>query len=816
MKPGDVRADPTERDGAGQPRTSSRDRLRAATNLVWPGSAASADLGRGESRALGAGFAVVALLLAVTAANALLGVGGRAAADPIRDWLSCTVYILVAAIVALRALRGSTKRRSWAVFAVGLSLYAAGNLLWSLWLGHLSNPPLPSVSDGLWLSLYPLSYAGIVGIARFAGQSKVPAGVWLDGVVAGAGIAALGAALVFRPVLASATGSSIAVATELAYPICDLLLAALVVGVLALRGWRIDRMWAYLGGGFLVLAVADCLYAVQVANGSSNTSPTTNLIYIVAVALLGLAAWQPAPQARPRVAGWSVLLIPAAFTLVAIGLLLYDHFERLDPLAFGLATLTLVASVVRMGLAFRDLRSLAEARSEAATDELTSLANRRSFIRRTRGALVAAGLTGARVSVLILDLDNFKQLNDTLGHDAGDQLLRLIGPRLRGALRVDDTVARLGGDEFGLLLDPGPLEEEICRIADKVLDSLRDPFEVQGLALRVTASIGVACFPADARDVEELLKHADIAMYQAKAARNGFEFYALEHDTNSQARLLLASQLAAALDGDDIVVHYQPKAEAASRRITGVEALVRLRMPDGRIVPPVEFLPAAEQAGLSRRLTRRVLTIALDQLAIWRSAGHDLDLAVNTTVADLLDVRFPLEVADELACRELPPDALTLEVTESSILSDPKRIGNVLGALRERGIRLSLDDFGTGYSSLAHLKSLPVGEVKIDRSFVARMCADATDAAIVYATIELAKKLDIHVVAEGVEDEETWTALNGLGCQLIQGFLLSRPLPPGELEKLLPLVTEQPNGRPVRASPRSDGNAAAASVLSRP
>jgi diguanylate cyclase (GGDEF)-like protein len=712
---------------------------------------------------------------------------------PIRDWLSCAVYVLVAAIVALRATRGHAKRRAWAVFALGLALYAAGNLLWSLWLGHLRNPPFPSVSDGLWLSLYPLSYAGIVGVARFAGDRRVPAGVWLDGVVAGAGLAALGAALVFRPVLATVSGSPVAVATELAYPIFDLLLAALVVGVLALRAWRIDRMWGFLGGGFLLLAVADCLYAVEVAGGASNPTPTTNLIYIVAVALLGLAAWQPDPQVRPQIAGRSVLMIPAAFTLVALGLLLYDHFDRLDPLAFALATVTLIASVARMALAVRDLRSLAQARTEAATDELTSLANRRSFIRRTRAALAPAMLTGARVSVLILDLDNFKQLNDTLGHNAGDELLALIGPRLQGAMRLGDTVARMGGDEFALLLDPSPAEHEVGAVADKLLRALRDPFEVQGLALRATASIGIASFPAHARDTEELLKRADIAMYQAKTTRNGFEFYAREQDTNSQARLVLAGELAAAVDSDGLVVHYQPKAEAASRRITGVEALVRLRAADGRLVPPLEFLPTAEHAGLSRGITRRVLAIALDQLALWRAAGHELDLAVNTTVADLLDVSFPREVAEELARRGLPPHTLILELTESSVLSDPTRIGNVLAALGELGIGLSLDDFGTGYSSLAHLKSLPVGEVKIDRSFVARMCIDATDAAIVCATIELADKLGIRVVAEGVENEETRAALSALGPQLIQGYLLSRPLPPDELEKLLPRPVPAPD-----------------------
>jgi diguanylate cyclase len=367
----------------------------------------------------------------------------------------------------------------------------------------------------------------------------------------------------------------------------------------------------------------------------------------------------------------SLLLIPGGFTLVALGLLLYDHVERLGALAFGLAFVTLLGAVIRMGLAFRDLRSLAEARTQAATDDLTALPNRRLFMRHAREAITAAGL------VLMFDLDNFKQLNDTLGHDAGDTLMRLIGPRVRHAIRATDTLARLGGDEFVILLYPHPDDDGITRVADNVLRALREPFEVQGLALRITASVGIASFP-QAADADELMKHADIAMYQAKASRSGYEFYAREQDTNSQERLGLAAELATALEHDGIVVHFQPQAEAQSRRITSVEALVRLRLPDGRLIPPLEFLVAAEQAGLSRALTRKVAGIALDQLRVWRAAGHDLSLAVNTTVADLLDNKFPGEMAAALDARGLPPDSLILEVTESSVLSDPKRIGSVL------------------------------------------------------------------------------------------------------------------------------------------
>jgi diguanylate cyclase (GGDEF)-like protein len=736
------------------------------------------------------------LMLAVTAANAVFGVGGVRAEGPIRDWLSCAVYILVAAVVGSRAIAVRTKRVPWLIFAAGLSLYGLGNVLWSTWFEHLQTVPIPSACDGLWLSFYPLSYAGIVGFAWSRGQRRVPAGVWLDGMVAGAGLAAVGAALVFRPVLASATGNTAAVTTELAYPIGDLLLAALVVGLLALRGWRLDRAWGLLGGGFVLLALADCMYALQVAGGASTPSALTNLCYLLAVGLLAFAAWQDEADERgARLEGWSVLLVPAGSTVAALALFQFDHVHRLDPLAFGLADVTLVAALVRMALAFRDIRGLTEARRQAATDDLTSLPNRRTFTRLARLGIEAARATGGKLSVVMMDLDNFKELNDTLGHNAGDALLRLIGPRLKTALRATDTVARLGGDEFVVLLDPQPDEEGQRRVAQKILQRLSEPFEVQGLALRLTASLGIASFPDDAVDEEELLSRADIAMYQAKAARSGYEFYVRERDTNSTERLGLAAELARALEGDGIEVHFQPKADAASRQITGVEALVRWRRTDGRLAPPSEFVAAAEHAGLSRALTRKVLALALDQLAAWRRAGHSLHVAVNTAVSDLLDSGFPAEVAEALRERGLPPDALVLEVTETSVLSDPGRIGNVLAKLGELGIGLSLDDFGTGYSSLSHLKSLPVGEVKIDRSFVQQMCSDLTDGAIVHATIQLAQQLGIRVVAEGVEDEATWQTLIDLGCQLIQGYALSRPVPATELESHMLLT--QPHLKPV-------------------
>jgi diguanylate cyclase (GGDEF)-like protein len=614
----------------------------------------------------------------------------------------------------------------------------------------------------------------------------VPARIWLDGVIAGLGVVAIGSAFVVRPVLASVSGNTAAVITEMAYPACDLVLAGLVVGVLALRGWRLDRMWTMLGAGFLALATADILYALQVAGGASAPSAATNLAYDIGVLLLALAAWQPgATMHDDRAPTTSVLAIPAAFTLSALGLMIYDHFTRLDPVALTLAMATIIAAFARTGLAFRDVRGLAETRRQALTDDLTAMPNRRHFLRRLGNAIVASHASGTSLALLLLDLDRFKELNDTLGHDAGDQLLCQVGERLQEVLRASDTAARLGGDEFGVLLT-GPCDATQAElVADKILKMIGQPFPIKGVNLRVTASIGIALFPEHAENGEQLMQHADVAMYEAKGTQSGRACYASERDQHSLERLTLAGEISRAIDCGEIEAHFQPKANASSGQIVGVEALARWRHPERGMIPPDQFIAVAEQAGLGRALTRKMLELGLTQIKAWKQAGIDLHVAVNTTVADLLDTEFPGEVAAMLAAYGLAPEVLVLEVTENMVLADPVRIGDVLAQLGELGLGLSLDDFGTGYSSLTHLKSLPVGEVKIDRSFVGRMTSDPVDAAIVEATIQLAHSIGSRVVAEGIEDQVTWSSLVANRCELVQGYALSRPLPAAELEQLL-------------------------------
>jgi diguanylate cyclase len=748
-------------------------------------------LTRRERCALRLLIAVAAGIVAATGVHAVFGLGGKAAEALVRDWASSALYVVVTATVWLRALRTPSKRTPWVVFAIGLSLYAMGNVLWTMWLEHVPRPPIPSVCDALWLSLYPLSYIGIAGLAGVR-RRALPAGVWLDGIVAGLGIAALGAAAVFPAVLASAKGRPIAVATELAYPVGDLLLAALVVGVLALRDWRVDRMWALLGGGFIVLAVADCMYALQVAGGTDSTNSSTNFFYMTGVLLLALAAWQRETETgSPAVHRWSVLLMPAAFTLGALGLLAYGQVDHLHPLAYTLALLTLLAAVVRTGLTFRDVRALAETRRQARIDELTSLANRRQLLHSVEQAITASRQTGDGVALLMIDLDHFKEINDTLGHPAGDRLLSQIGPRLRTALRRGDTVGRLGGDEFCVVLTPGD-DVAALVIAEKIRAAIEEPFPVEGLDLRVSASIGIAHFPANAANANELLKRADVAMYQAKTSRTGRQVYARDRAIDPGERLELAGELARGIDNGELEVHYQPQADARSRRIVGVEALVRWRHPDRGLLGPFEFIGVAEQAGVVRELTRTVLNASLDQLHAWRTDGHDLRLAVNVTAADLLDAKFPAEVETALVRRGLPLAALVLELAESSIAADPVRIGHALAQLGERGIGLSLNGFGSGRSSLVALRAIPVGEVKVDRTVVARMTSDPIDAAIVCSTVTLAHRLGMRVTAEGVEDEATAAAVLEAGCQVLQGYLLAEPLPAKELERQLNTTSTTP------------------------
>jgi diguanylate cyclase (GGDEF)-like protein len=431
------------------------------------------------------------------------------------------------------------------------------------------------------------------------------------------------------------------------------------------------------------------------------------------------------------------------------------------------------------------LRRVADERAhEALHDPLTGLPNRRAF----NDAIEAAMRRGETTSVLLLDLDDFKDVNDTLGHSAGDRLLVVTGQRLTetctdaqvGSAEEGCLVARLGGDEFAVLL-PGADITAAAAHARTLHDALCAPVPLLGVELTSSASIGVTEFHGTSNSSDEVLAQADVAMYAAKAARSGVAAYRAEDGHSTARRLALAADLKVALRDRDLELFYQPQACARTGRVTGFEALLRWDHPQFGYVPPPEIIAVAHRTGLIRDLTDSILSQALQTRATWAEAGHDLDVSVNVTPADIADLALVERVDDALRATATPPGALVIEITESDAMRDPDRSLVVLGALQSRGVRLSIDDFGTGHSSLAYLDRLPVHEVKIDQSFVFRLEKDAADSTIVRATINLAHDLGLRVVAEGVENGLAQSLVAEMGCDLYQGYGLARPMPAREL-----------------------------------
>ena len=421
---------------------------------------------------------------------------------------------------------------------------------------------------------------------------------------------------------------------------------------------------------------------------------------------------------------------------------------------------------------------------QALHDALTGLPNRALLGDRLGQALAAARRSGRTVAVLAMDLDRFKEINDTLGHRHGDRLMRAVATRLASAVRPSDTVARVGGDEFAVVARDLDGPEGGALVAERLRDALRDPFEVDGVALAVSATVGIACSPVHGADAETLLRRADVALGAAKADRSGHAVYAETADPHTVDRLTLVSDLRRALEGSELCLHFQPQVCATSGRLLGAEALMRWEHPTRGRVDPGVFVPIAERTGLIGALTAFALRSAVEQLAAWRAAGlGELVVAVNVSTRDVLDEGLPDRIAALLDDAAIPASALKLEITEGTVMSDPDRALAVLERLSTMGVGLAIDDFGTGYSSLSWLKRLPVDELKIDRSFVAAMDVDREDALIVASTSELARGLGLRTVAEGVETAAALDLVRRLGCDSAQGYFLCRPVPPEELER---------------------------------
>ena len=533
--------------------------------------------------------------------------------------------------------------------------------------------------------------------------------------------------------------------------------AAAVTAGFALSRWQISLAMALIALGIAALGLGE------------DAAPAAALPFAA-------AAWRreerlgPGPDFRWTVLAAIILFATAALTVLAIG-----QFTEFSDVAGVLALLTVLTGIARGGITVTD--RLRESNARAMSDELTGLANRRHLIERLQAAIER----GDALALLLIDLDGFKELNDTLGHHAGDQVLRQIGPRLGGAIREHDTLARLGGDEFALVLAPGD-EATASTAGLRLRRALERSFHVEDIAVHVDASVGIALFPEHARDPIGLLQRADVAMYEAKRMRTGHEVYLASRDHHSRERLALVGELRDAIEAGELILHYQPKAALPDGTVAGVEALVRWQHPRRGLLTPAHFLPLAEQSGLTRALTAYVLDRALEELD---GFGPGMDVAVNLGPADLLDFDLPDGVARALERRGCTPERLTLEVSEDLVAADPERTLEVLRRLRALGVRLALDDFGEGQSSLRHLRELELDELKVDRQFVLGMAGDARDLAIVAATVDLGHRLGLRVVGEGVATQASWDILAAHGCDEAQGDLLSRPLPAAELRAWL-------------------------------
>ncbi|MEO6205400.1 MAG: EAL domain-containing protein [Mycobacteriales bacterium] len=449
--------------------------------------------------------------------------------------------------------------------------------------------------------------------------------------------------------------------------------------------------------------------------------------------------------------------------------------------------LVLVAFVLRARQQY-DRHIQAQSRESerlAREDPLTGLPNRLAFAETLDARLAALG-SAETLGVVLLDLDRFKEINDTLGHQHGDRLLALIGPRMREVLRGQDIIARLGGDEFVLLLHDTATEsaaghESYEQVAERVLGALMRPFTVDDLTLVVEASAGLAVHPADGSTPDVLLQRADIAMYVAKAKHQRVIRYEQHLDEHSPRKLGLLAALRRSVLDDELLVYYQPILDLNAGGVVGVEALVRWQHPTEGLLAPDEFIPLAEGSGFIHALTDGVLRLALAQSRIWRDQGLDLTISVNLSTRCLLDSALPESVSAALDASGVAAERLMLEITESAIVADPIRAFEVIARLHALGVQLSIDDFGTGYTSMRYLRDLPVRELKIDRSFVSGMMTDPQDYALVQTSIDLGRRLGLRTVAEGVEDEQTWRELTGLGCDAAQGYLFLRPLPAREV-----------------------------------
>jgi len=681
----------------------------------------------------------------------------------------CAVFfavLLLRLVVAMR-LR-PRERRTIGVLAVGALAWAAeSTVLQSAQnSGHGEH-----LAKGEWA--YLITYFVFV-VYLLLDAEQLPAArlsTWLETVTICAGSASLAGTLLLTPLAAGKPGN-VSILVALVYPVADGVLALLVLAQVGLRMRAANRKSAQLAAGFVLLALADVSFVGNVLHGSSGSSVATIVLWGAGFAELVAAACRRVPQAAigPTTELPGIVILGA--TAAAIAVLVIRPADRLGIVLVTAAVITLLAAGARLMLALRDARRATWELAAASIDPLTGLPNRRGLLARVDADVHA----GKPLALMILDLNGFKDFNDALGHETGDQLLQLCARRLRSYLPSDALVARLGGDEFALVLRD---EDQLSLLgaANAARAVVAEPTTAHGIDIELSASVGIASRLDTDADASGLLRRADVAMYQAKQMGAGALIYDAARDDFSRDRLRLVDELRKAIDQEQLVLWYQPQVDAASQRICGVEALVRLNHPRQGVLPPIAFLPLARQAGLMPALSEAVIRRAAADLRSWRDIELGFPVSLNCPAPELLSGVFVRTLLGVIRETGLHPSDFVVEVTEDSFISDPDRARDIVAELRADGLQVSIDDYGVGFSSLAYLRDLPIDELKIDRSFIATMIADPRSRMIVESTVKMAHGLNLRVVAEGVEDAATAAMVVAMGGGAIQGYHYARPMP---------------------------------------
>ena len=723
--------------------------------------------------------------------------------------------VFAAACCALAASSADGRqRRAWICLTIGLSGWAGGEALWIFYEQVLHQSPFPSLADASYL-LFPIGAGLAIALfpVGYSGHSRVR--VVFDGFIVAGALFEISWVLVLRGVYDAGHTSPFALGLSLAYPVADI--AILTVALLVLARARTGRCTtlAMLSVGVVLMALSDSAFAYLTAHGLYFSGHVIDIGWAVAFLIFGMAALVSrraretegvVSQVTSEVSMWLPYVPVAVAALVCFPA--YFSTPGLGPMLVS-STLLMGAVMARQYMVVRqNQRLLKMVADQALRDTLTGLANRDLFNDRLMHAVQLHLNDNQSVAVLSMDLDDFKLVNDSLGHPAGDALLIQAAERLLGCVRTSDTVARVGGDEFAVLMEGLP---ELSRlVAHRVVAAFEAPFVIDGQQLLMRPSVGLAVASSANPDLsaDMLLKQADVAMYSAKRSKSGGlhtftpDMALADHNeielptdasesTERGAAVRLLGELRHAIDHGDLTVFYQPKFDLRTGDVVGVEALVRWPHPKRGLLGPAHFLPLVRKRGLMRAVTDIVLTKALDDVAEWHALGIGVPIAVNVFAPSLGDLDLPTHIASALAIRNLNPEDLTIEITEDFLLDNIDRTRSVLERLRQRGIRIAIDDFGSGYSALWYLRELAIDEVKLDRHFIAPIRVDARAAAVVRGVVDLAHVLGVTTVAEGVENAETAERLREFGCEVAQGYYYSPPVSAAAMMNLL--ASGQPN-----------------------